>query len=217
MAEREGLFIALEGVGGSGKSTQIDGAKEYLESRGFEVVATREPGGVPEAERIRKLIFSLGDEISPDHQVALFFAARMFWVEDLLAPELKEGKLVLTDRTYTSTAAYQGFGRGADMGVIKNLADYILREHKPDGIILFDLDAKVAMERRTNNNDGDPFDEAEKEEWDKIVKGYRQMAWEDWGGLRWYVVDASQPIEGVAKEVKGCLNMILESKKNENI
>ena len=112
-----GKFIVFEGVGGSGKTTQIELAKDFLEKKGLKVLTTREPGGVEASEKIRELIFALRDKnlVGPEGQVVLFFAARYLWLNSLVKPVLTNGINVLTDRAYTSTAAYQGFAEGGDL------------------------------------------------------------------------------------------------------
>lgn len=116
MTER-GKFIVFEGILGAGKKTQARLAKDYLISLGRRANYTREPGGVASAEAIRRLIFKLRGEnlINADHQVALFFASRDFWVREFVAPNIGAGYDVASDRSYPSTAAYQGYGEGADV------------------------------------------------------------------------------------------------------
>ena len=116
------MFITFEGGEGAGKSTQIRRLKERLEREGRAVVVTREPGGTPEAEKIRTLLVDrAGGDWSPIAETLLVFAARAMHVRDLIIPALKAGKTVLCDRFTDSTRAYQGYAGGIDLGVIEAL------------------------------------------------------------------------------------------------
>ena len=145
MKER-GLFPVFEGVGGCGKGTQIEIAKNLLLKNGFNVIATREPGGIGESEKIRKLIFDLKERklIGAKGQTVIFFTARKFWVDGLVAPSIDKGIHVLGDRCYASTGAYQGYAEGGDKeGIILEIADVIMGKHKPDAIILLIFQVKL--------------------------------------------------------------------------
>lgn len=126
MVER-GKFIVFEGIGGCGKSSQIEPARDFISSLGYDVVTTREPGGTVPGEDIRDLIFALKDKklINADQQMILFFASRYMLAKELIIPELDKGRIVLSDRLYPSTGAYQGYGEGADMDNILKTADVV--------------------------------------------------------------------------------------------
>ncbi len=213
MSER-GKFIVFEGVGGSGKSTQIELARLHLEKLGRDVITTREPGGIPEAECIREFIFQLKGErvINADQQVALFFAARNFWVKRLVIPQLTEGLDIISDRTYPSTNAYQGYGEGADCTIIQKMSQIVMGEYKPNGIILLDISPDTAISRKKLNSAGDPFDEQEFEYYERVIEGYREMASTGWfNNTSWYVVDGEQPIDAVSEDVKMILKRIINT------
>lgn len=213
--ESKGKFIVLEGVGGSGKSTQLVYASEHLTSLGRANVITREPGGVPEAERIRKLIFLLkgANIINADHQMALFFAAREFWVSGVVAPNIDKGVDVLCDRTYTSTGAYQGYAEGGNIETIKKMADIVMGNYKPNGIILLDISLETARRRVVRENgESDPYDEKGKDYFKRLIYGYREMASQNWGDVPWYVVNGEKSRAEVAKEVARVLDAIIFSK-----
>lgn len=213
MSER-GKFIVFEGVGGSGKSTQIKLAGEYLDSTGRFSIVTREPGGVEGAEYIRELIFNLREKgiINPDQQVALFFAARYLWIRDLRSL-LNIGDItVLTDRSFTSTAAYQGFAEGADLGAIKQMTCEVMGNYMPNAVILLDISSETAVKRSNDKGvNEDPFDGQNMKYFEDVVDGYRKMAQMHWGGIPWYVVDGEKTVEEVSAEIKVFLDEIMEN------
>ncbi len=199
----KGKFIVIEGVGGSGKTEQLKKISEYLKSKKIKFIATREPGGVPEAEFIRSLIFDLKAKglSNSDHEIALFSAARKIWMERVVIPNLEKGIHVISDRTYFSTAAYQGFGEAGDIDKIEKISEVVLGKYKPDKVILLDVSVATAMKRNSQNKDGDPFDDLEKAFFGRVTRGYRKMAKEAWGGVDWVVVDGERDIDGVFAQI----------------
>jgi dTMP kinase len=213
MKER-GLFPVFEGVGGCGKGTQIEIAENLLLKNGFNVISTREPGGIGESEKIRKLIFKLKEKglIGAEGQMVMFFTARMFWVDGIVAPNIDNGVNVLGDRCYASTGAYQGYAEGGDQRKILEIADEIMGKHKPDAIILLDISGETSRKRRGKDVNGDPFDRETPEYLEKLVAGYREMAKTGWGGLNWFVVDGEPMPEVVSESVAKVLEDIFETK-----
>ncbi len=211
---KRGKFIVLEGVGGSGKTTQIEIISSWLKEKGYKVVTTREPGGIEAAEKIRDLIFRLRDKklIGPEGQMVLFFAARYLWVEDVVKPALVAGKIVLTDRCHTSTAAYQGYAEGGSLDQIEGISSVVMADVFPDAVILLDVSPSVSIKRRQNNTEGDPFDKEGENYLKKLVDGYRKMAKEGWGNLKWYIVDGERSIGEVTVGIKEILEKILDEK-----
>ena len=209
-----GRFIVFEGIGGSGKGTQIEFAKRLLQKNGLEAVYTREPGGLEPAEKIRELIFNLRDKklIGAEGQMVLFFAARKLWMDGVVAPNLYKGINVLTDRCHTSTGAYQGYAEGGDQKQILSIADEVLGNYKPDAVILFDISRETSMRRRGVDVNGDPFDKETPEYFNRLIAGYRKMAETGWGGLTWYVVDGEKDPEDVSETVAVILEKIFEIK-----
>jgi dTMP kinase len=211
MNER-GKFIVFEGVGGSGKSTQLARAQNYFETEfGQKAIFTREPGGIPEAEHIRELIFELKSKnlINSDHQLALFFASRKIWMECLVKPALREGSHVLSDRTYFSTGAYQGYAEGANLELINSIANVVVGEYKPNGVILLDVQTVVAKTRNAIKNERDPYDEEELSYFQKVVDGYKDMAQKNWGDVPWFVINGELSEDEVEVQVKDCLRTIM--------
>lgn len=210
---KRGKFVVFEGVGGCGKGTQVKFAKKLLKKNKIKVVSTREPGGIESSEVIRQLIFDLRNKklIGAEGQMVLFFAARKFWVDRVVKPDLKKGVNIIADRSYTTTGAYQGYAEGGDQKKILSISDVVMGNTKPDAVILLDVSVETSMTRRSNPN-GDPFDKENKKYFQRIIDGYREMAKKKWGGLKWYVVDGEPKAEDVFESVARILEKILEKK-----
>jgi len=214
MVER-GKWIDFEGVGGSGKSTQIKFTHSALDAQGIPVVSTREPGGIPEAESIRELVFHLKHEgaVNADHQVAFFFAARHLSIPKAIFTPLRNGINVLSDRSYPSTAAYQGYGEHANLSAIEQIANIVVNESRPNGVILLDISLDTSIKRlNLGGTNGDPYDDEKVEYFERVITGYRQMAEDHWGNLNWYIINGEQPAGLVAKEVQTVVRKILSGK-----
>lgn len=209
-AKQRGKFIVFEGVGGCGKGTQVEYVKKLLKKNKIKVVSTREPGGIESSEVIRQLIFDLKDKklIGAEGQMVLFFAARKFWVDRVVKPNLKKGVNIIADRSYTTTGAYQGYAEGGDQKKILNISDIVMGETKPDAVIFLDVSVETSMSRRLDPN-GDPFDKENKKYFQKIINGYREMAKESWGKLKWYVVNGESKANDVSESVAIILEKIL--------
>lgn len=214
MNKERGKFVVFEGPGGCGKGIQIEIAKTLLLNNGFEVVATREPGGVGPSEEIRQLIFELKDKklIGSEGQMVMFFTARKFWVDELVAPNINKGINVLGDRAYPSTGAYQGFAEGGDQEKILKMADIIMRGYKPDAVLLLDISSGTSRERRGKDVNGDPFDRETPEYLERVVSGYREMAKTGWGGLNWFVINGEPEPTMVSESIAKILENIFETK-----
>ena len=179
---KKGKFIVFEGVGGCGKGTQVELAKRLLKKNRIKVITTREPGGIESSEVIRQLIFDLRDKklIGAEGQMVLFYAARKFWVERVVKPNLKKGINIIADRSYTTTGAYQGYAEGGNQKQILGISEIVMGDTKPDDVILLDVSAETSMKRRSDPN-GDPFDKENKKYFQKIIDGYREMARKELG------------------------------------
>jgi dTMP kinase len=191
------MLVTFEGVDGSGKSTQADLLRDWLEQEGRSVVVTREPGGTPLGERVRELLLE-GDAMAPWTEAALFAAARAELVERVIGPALAEGSDVVCDRYLDSSLAYQGVARG--LGVERVLAFNVeaIRGILPDVTFLLLVDVDEARKRSAAARDriereGDAF-------LSLVDNGYRQLA-----GLfpqRVVTIDAARPVHEIAKEIR---------------
>ncbi len=144
---KTGLFLTLEGIDGSGKSTQARCLADHLRNIGHDVVLTREPGGSTGAEEIRKLVLEGDpDRWSAETEILLFTAARRDHMERLIEPALRDGKIVICDRFADSTRMYQGLSRGNLRGLVDQLHDLIIGR-EPDLTVLIDMDPAVGLSR----------------------------------------------------------------------
>ncbi len=194
----KGLFVTFEGGEGAGKTTQTKMLREYLEEQGFEVVLTREPGGTPEAEKIRELLVQReGGAWTPMAECALFFAARQMHVENLIKPALAAGKIVICDRFTDSTRAYQGYGHGFDLNVIEEINRIVIGGFNPDLTLIFDLPVEEGLRRsfaQKQKSSGaesteDKFEHLDRGFHDRMRKGFLEIAAKN--PARCKIVDAS--------------------------
>jgi dTMP kinase len=189
-----GIFITLEGPDGAGKSTQQAVLVERIESLGREVVATREPGGTVLGERVRTILLEASDVHDPLVDALLFNAARRRLVHDVIAPAMERGAVVVCDRFADSTLAYQGYGGGAAVDVLRTLGDIATDGLRPDRTLLLDLPTHQGLSRRR----GGPQEELTRFETDaahgatfhdRVRGGYLELAEAE--PDRWRIVDAS--------------------------
>ena len=150
---RKGLFITFEGIDGCGKSTQLEHSRQYLRALGHKVVALREPGSTPAAEKIRSLLLDRRSRLTDISELLLYEAARAEITQLEICPHLEAGRIVLCDRFYDSTTAYQGYGRGLDLAMVRGLHRVAVGECVPDLTLVFDVSLRVAATRIKGNRD----------------------------------------------------------------
>ncbi|MDA0733631.1 MAG: dTMP kinase [Chloroflexi bacterium] len=190
-------FIVFEGGDGAGKSTQCRSLLQRLLRRGYPVRVTREPGGTPLGESLRRLLKSRRD-ISTLSELLLFEAARFQLVEQVIRPALVAGETVICDRFTASSLAYQGYGRGLDLGLIYQLNGYATGGISPDLTVWLDLPVEVGLARRSKS-DGDTFDGASPEFHQKVRQGYSDLSAQN--PSKWLVLDATQPPRELARTI----------------
>jgi dTMP kinase len=203
-------FFSLEGVDGSGKTTQLALLAEHLRRSGRDVVTVREPGGTPVSDRIRQLILSPENHIVPAAELLLFSAARAQLVSQVIAPALDAGKVVLADRFGWSTMAYQGYGRGMDHGPILELFRIACGDVWPMHSFLLDMPVSAMRDRLAAG--GRTADRMESESaafFERVRLGYRRIA-EDNAG-RFTVIDAGQSPEAVQQAILAKLDGMLKA------
>lgn len=160
-----GLFISFEGGEGSGKTTQINRTAQILAEQGHKIITTREPGGTPEAEKIRALLVQReGGNWSPMSEALLLFAARSLHTRDVIAPALVSNKIVISDRYTDSTRAYQGYGHGLDLKIIENLNQTVLQNFAPHLTFILDIDPEIGLARSNRRLAGEKFMGAQSED-----------------------------------------------------
>jgi dTMP kinase len=167
-----GRFITFEGIDGAGKSTHITALQAWLGARGHEVVLTREPGGSPLAEQLRELV--LHQPMDAMSETLLIFAARRDHLHTCIEPALARGAIVLCDRFTDATFAYQGAGRGFDLGVLAQLEGWVQQGRQPDLTLWFDLAPQVAAERRAAVRTPDRFEQQNTAFFTRVRHGYAE-------------------------------------------
>ena len=190
-------FIVFEGGDGSGKSTQALRLNRRLRRRGLPVLLTREPGGTPAGESIRRWLKGRLN-LQPLSELLLFEAARTQLVESVIRPGLDGGSTVISDRYTASTMAYQGYGRGLDLGLIRQLNLIATGGLVPDLTVLLDLPAQIGLSRRGAAG-ADPFESAPDEFQRKVREGYLALASED--PARWLVLNGTRPQRQLSRDI----------------
>jgi dTMP kinase len=192
------MFITFEGLDGSGKSTQAELLAEAVRQAGRDVVTTREPGGTPLGERVRELLLQ-GNGIAPWAEAALFAAARAELVEEVIAPALERGAIVICDRYLDSSLAYQGVARGLGVERVLQLNLPAIGERLPDRTFLLEIDPDESA-RRVGEN-GDRIERENGQFRRQVAEAYRLLA--ETFPQRIEPVDGSRPPETIAKEIFG--------------
>jgi dTMP kinase len=205
---KQGLFITLEGGEGAGKSTQLAYIRQRLEESGVTLHVTREPGGTPLGERIRELLLDHRQTgMASDTELLLMFAARAQHLAERIRPALAAGEWVLCDRFTDATYAYQGGGRGIDPQRISVLEKWVQGTLRPDLTLLLDLPVAVGMARANGRGELDRFEREQQAFFERVRASYLAQAEREPG--RYRVLDASQSIEDVQRQIDAVLNPFL--------
>ena len=199
-------FITLEGIEGAGKSTVAKFVLAWLARQQLPGRLTREPGGTPLAERLRRLVLEPGAEsLSPVAETLLMFAARDLHLQGVIRPALARGEWVVCDRFTDATRAYQGSGRGVDAELIESLAEAVHGGLAPDCTLLLDLPVSVGLARARGRAGGstDRFEAETTAFFERVRAGYLELARRE--PRRFQVIDAAAPLERVEAQVEGVL------------
>jgi dTMP kinase len=183
-----GRFITFEGIDGAGKSTQIDVIEATLKARGLEVIRTREPGGTPLGEVIRKELLSV--QMDPATETLLFFASRAEHIAKVIRPAVERGAWVLSDRFTDATYAYQVGGRGFPAHKVEELEKWTQGELQPDRTVLFDIDPEVAAKRVARARQLDRFEQESLDFFTRVRQAYLDRAHQSPG--RFLIVNSMQ-------------------------
>jgi dTMP kinase len=209
----KGLFITFEGTEGSGKSTQIPLLAERLRLLGHHVRTLREPGGTPIGEEIRHTLkhSKANEAMTPEAELLLMNASRAQLVREVIRPALAAGEIVLSDRFYDSTTAYQGYGRQLDLAMVRSIIDAAVGDTRPDLTLLFVLPYDIAEERRLVRQPSlpmaiqrDRIEEAGRSFFERAAKGYQAIAAAEPQRVR--TVDAN----GTVKEISARIWRLIE-------
>jgi dTMP kinase len=202
-------FITFEGGDGTGKTTQLKTLESHLTARGKSCISTREPGGTSLGKLIRQVLLEIGDQsITSPTELFLYLADRAQHIQEVVSPAIEQGKIVLSDRHTDSTLAYQGYGRGLDLGLLRHLNDIASQGVKPD--LTFLLDCPVALGRSrtaqrrfqsaTEGRREDRFEREQIEFHERVRTGFLELARLE--PDRFCVLDASRSLCEVADEMK---------------
>jgi dTMP kinase len=201
-----GLFLSFEGTEGGGKSTQAVLLARRLREAGHTVRELREPGGTPIGEEIRHTLkhSHANHAMTPETELLLMNASRAQIVREVIRPALAAGEIILCDRFYDSTTAYQGYGRGLDLAMVRAVVDFAVGGTRPDSTLLFLVPPEVSYQRRMKRQATlafvrDRFEEADQSFFERVDQGYREIAAAEPERIR--SVDAVGTVEEVAARV----------------
>ena len=211
MRETQGRFITLEGGEGAGKSTQVARLKQSIEARGHECIATREPGGAPGAEMVRKLLVEgPTEQWDGVTEALLHFAARREHLRTTVLPAIARGAWVVSDRFADSTMAYQGYGHGIDRAILGTLYDITVGAFRPDLTLILDLPVDTGLARAASRRGKETrYESLPLDFHERVRAGFLDIAAAD--PERCVVIDATAAIDDIARAIGDALSTRLGS------
>jgi dTMP kinase len=201
-----GRFITVEGIEGVGKSTNLSFIAGTLRQAGYSVLETREPGGTPLGEEIRRLLLAPANRLGPLPELLLMFAARAVHLDEVIRPALARGQWVVCDRFSDASFAYQGGGRGVDRATIANLADLVHPGLAPDLTLLLDVPLAVSAQRQAERTSRDRFERESLEFFTRVRAAYLERAAAEPGRIA--LIDANQPLAAVQNALRSALQAV---------
>ena len=206
----KGLFIVMEGPDGSGKTTQINLLKEYLEEAGYECLITREPGGTVIGEEIRQLILNPEHkEMSPVTEMLLYAASRAQLVHEVIGPALEEGKIVISDRFVDSSIVYQGIARKLGISTVSAVNAPGIGIYRPDGIFFIDLSEAEGLRRKKEQKNLDRMEQEGIDFHHMVSEGYRKVLS---GRPEVMKIDGGRSIDTIQKKIRDHVDELLKKK-----
>ncbi|MCF7925660.1 MAG: dTMP kinase [Candidatus Izimaplasma sp.] len=204
-----GIFITFEGPEGSGKTSVIKAIETFLKHDGYDILTTREPGGIKISEQIRSIILSKENtDMDPRAEALLFAASRAQHFHQKIAPALAENKLILCDRFIDSSLAYQGYARGLGIDEVYDINAFAIDQHLPDATIFIDVRPEIGLKRVFNNSRKiDRLDLETLAFHEQVYAGYKILA--DKYSERFYVVNGENPIETVIEDTLQIIKTVL--------
>jgi dTMP kinase len=202
------MLITFEGIEGCGKSTQVDLLFEYLVNKGYSVIKTREPGGTAFGEALRSVALQKNMQVFPLSELLTIMAIRAQHVEEVIMPALQNRTIILCDRFVDASYAYQGYGRGIDLGIIETLNRLVTKGIRPNLTVVIDCPAGVGIKRKSKNDR--ILDRFEKEKLPfhrKIRSAYLKLAEED--QKRFFVVDGKSKVEDIQRIIREKVESLL--------
>ena len=204
------LFIVMEGPDGSGKTTQINLLKEYLEEAGYECLITREPGGTVIGEEIRQLILNPEHkEMSPVTEMLLYAASRAQLVHEVIGPALEEGKIVISDRFVDSSIVYQGIARKLGISTVSAVNAPGIGIYRPDGIFFIDLSEAEGLRRKKEQKNLDRMEQEGIDFHHMVSEGYRKVLS---GRPEVMKIDGGRSIDTIQKKIRNHVDELLKKK-----
>jgi len=206
---KKGKFITFEGGEGSGKSTHIERLVTRLRQGGYRLLIAREPGGTDVGEQIRHILqYSKNSgSMVPETELLLFCASRAQLVREVIRPALNDGTVVICDRFFDSTTVYQGVGRKIDPDAVAAINRFAVGANLPDLTLVIDLDPRIGLERVRGRELFDRMENQTLEFYERVRQGYLDLAKLE--GRRVKVIDGSQTIEAVAKQIWSLVQDVL--------
>ena len=206
----KGLFIVMEGPDGSGKTTQINLLKEYLEEAGYECLITREPGGTEIGEEVRQLILNPEHkEMSPVTEMLLYAASRAQLVHEVIGPALEEGKIVISDRFVDSSIIYQGIARKLGISTVSAVNAPGIGIYRPDGIFFIDLSEAEGLRRKKEQKNLDRMEQEGIDFHHMVSEGYRKVLS---GRPEVMKIDGGRSIDTIQKKIRNLVDELLKKK-----
>ena len=206
----KGLFIVMEGPDGSGKTTQINLLKEYLEEAGYECLITRESGGTVIGEEVRHLILNPEHkEMSPVTEMLLYAASRAQLVHEVIGPALEEGKIVISDRFVDSSIVYQGIARKLGISTVSAVNAPGIGIYRPDGIFFIDLSEAEGLRRKKEQKNLDRMEQEGIDFHHMVSEGYRKVLS---GRPEVMKIDGGRSIDTIQKKIRNHVDELLKKK-----
>ena len=206
----KGLFIVMEGPDGSGKTTQINLLKEYLEEAGYECLITREPGGTVIGEEVRQLILNPEHkEMSPVTEMLPYAASRAQLVHEVIGPALEEGKIVISDRFVDSSIVYQGIARKLGISTVSAVNAPGIGIYRPDGIFFIDLSEAEGLRRKREQKNLDRMEQEGIDFHHMVSEGYRKVLS---GRPEVMKIDGGRSIDTIQKKIRNHVDELLKKK-----
>jgi len=207
------MFITFEGPDGSGKTTQVGQIAEILRGRGYNVLHAREPGGTAIGDPIRDILHDTKNErMSPRAELLLYNASRAQIVDEAIRPHLEAGGLVICDRFFDSTMAYQGYGHGLDLNVLRTIVEFATGGLRPDLTLYLDISPEEGIQRRLSaldkGGEWTRLDAMGQAFHNRVRDGYHQLIAAE--PERWVKIDAAQPVDKVQADILAALDKRLQ-------
>ncbi len=209
------MFISFEGPEGSGKTTQIRALAEWLRAAGHPVTTTREPGGSAIGDQIRAILMGMeNSELVPEAEILLFSASRAQLVRQVIRPALAQGQIVLCDRFYDSTLAYQGYGHGLSLETLRQITDFATGDLTPDLTLLLDVEVAEGLQRRRSaQGDGAEWNRLDDHTLAfhrRVRAGYHALAAAE--PARWRTVDAARSPDLIQQDICRLVGEVLQGR-----